>query len=103
MQTPDVPFVLTAIPVDDLAEQVSRSTSEALLATLPEAVRRARLGTYLNDKQASEETGLSKRQLRYLREQRRVEYRKVGKTLLYPTAKLFELIDAGAVPVRETA
>lgn len=94
-------LVLSSVPLADLAAQVASPTAEALLAALPEAVRRARLGTYVNDAEAQAETGLTKRQLRYLREQRRIEYRLVGKTLLYPTARLFELIDAGTVVRRE--
>lgn len=94
-------LVLSNVPVDTLAERVSEPTAEALLRTLPEAVRRSRLGSYLNNKEAQAETGLSKRQLRYLREQRRVEYRLVGRTVLYPTSSLFDLIDAGTVPTRK--
>lgn len=80
---------------------MSASTAEGMLATLPEAVRRARLGTYLNDRQAAEETGLTKRQLRYLRETRRIPYTLIGRVLLYSTEELFTLIDSGAVPVRD--
>lgn len=95
-----IDLVLSNVPVDTLAERISEPTTEALLRILPEAVRRSRMGSYLNDKEAQAETGLSKRQLRYLREQRRIEYRLVGRTVLYPTVALFELIDAGTVPVR---
>ena len=100
MQTPNTALVLSEIPIADLAAEVSKPTAEALLSTLPEAVRRSRMGSYLNDKEAQAETGLSKRQLRYLREKRRIEYRLVGRTVPYPTSRLFDLIDAGTVPVR---
>ena len=99
MPTP-TDLVLTNVPLETLAERVSEPTTAALLRALPEAVRRSRMGTYLNDKEAQAETGLSKRQLRYLREQRRIEYRLVGRTVLYPTQELFELIDAGTVAAR---
>lgn len=93
-------LVLTNMPIEALAERVSEPATAALLRTLPEAVRRSRMGSYLNDKEAQAETGLSKRQLRYLREQRRIEYRLVGRTVLYPTQELFEQIDAGTVAAR---
>ena len=95
-------LVLSEIPIDDLAARVERPIAEALLASIPEAVRRSRLGVYLNDAQAQQETGLSRRQLRYLREKRRIEYRLVGRTVLYPTTALFDLIDAGTVPAHHT-
>ena len=100
MQTNNTGLVLSEIPLVELAAEVSRPTAEALLSTMPEAVRRSRLGSFLNDREAQAETGLSKRQLRYLREQRRIEYRLVGRTVLYPTQELCELIDAGTVAAR---
>ena len=93
-------LVLSNLSVETLAERVSEPASAALLRALPEAVRRSRMGSYLNDMEAQAETGLSKRQLRYLREQRRIEYRLVGRAVLYPTQRLFELIDAGTVAAR---
>ncbi len=93
-------LVLTNMPVEALAERISEPATAALLRILPEAVRRSRMGSYLNDKEAQAETGLTRRQLRYLREQRRIEYRLVGRTVLYPTQGLFELIDAGKVAAR---
>jgi hypothetical protein len=100
MRSPEE-VVFSPIPLEALAERVERPVAESLLAALPEAVRRARLGEYLNDEQAQEETGLTKRQLRHLRERRRIPYRVVGRTILYRTDELFALIDAGKVPARE--
>jgi hypothetical protein len=95
-------LLLAAIPVEELADRTAQPVTQALMIALPEAVRRARLGAYLNEEQAQEETGLTKRQLRYLRNQRRIPYRKIGaRTILYNTHELFEAIDAGVVPARD--
>lgn len=88
-------------PVDQLSEELAQPLVEQLLKHIPEAARRARYGEYVNDEQAQEMTGLSQRHLRYLREQRRVPYRKCGRTVLYKTDELFALIDAGSVPARD--
>ena len=95
-------LLLATIPVEELADRTAQPVTQALLSALPEAVRRARLGAYLNEEQAQVETGLTKRQLRYLRTQRRIPFRKVGaRTILYNTLELFEAIDAGTVPARD--
>jgi len=96
-------FFLSSISLGALVERIERPLAASLLAVLPEAMRRARLGEYLTDAQAQQETGLTKRQLRYLREQRRVPYRSVGKTILYRTEELFSLIETGHVPARDLA
>ena len=100
MQTDALPEVLSRLSVEELARRLGKQATEALLTDMPEMIRRGRLGEYLNDNQAQEETGLSKRQLRYLREERRIPYHKNGRTILYRTSELFALINEGRVPAR---
>ena len=100
MHTDPTHQVLSSLTVDDLASRLSIQSTEALLTTLPELIRRGRLGEYLNDEQAQVETGMSRRKLRYLREKRRIPYHKEGRTILYLTSELFELINEGRVPAR---
>jgi len=46
-------------PVAELGVEVGKAVAQDLLTTLPEVLRRARLGAYMNDVQAQAETGLS--------------------------------------------
>jgi hypothetical protein len=104
MQT-SAPVLLSTLPLDAVGAEVGKVAAHDLLATLPEAIRRGRLGEYLSDEQAQAETGLNARQLRYLRERRRIEWTRVPGTraVLYPTTALFRAIDAGRVSAREEA
>jgi len=103
MLPPSDALALFSAPLSAVGAEVGRAVSHDLLATLPEAIRRGRLGEYLNDQQVQAEVGLSARQIRYLRERRAIPFNKVGRVVLYPTTELFRLIDAGKVPVREAA
>ena len=77
-----------------------REIIDTILATVPEAVRRAACGTYMDENRLREETGLSRRSIRTLREKRAIPYSIVAGRCLYPSAAVFRLIDEGLVPTR---
>ena len=93
-------LALFPAPLGDVAAQLGDHTADRLLDVLPEVIRRSRHGEFMNDEQAQVETGLTKRQLRHLRETRQIEFVKRGRLVLYPTRALFSALDAGRVPAR---
>lgn len=100
MQIPDSVALLPA-PVSQIGAEVGRAAAADLLATLPEILRRSRLGEYMTDEEVERETGLSKRQLRHLRSTRQIPYTKRGQTVRYKTAEVFAFMDAGRIPARD--
>ena len=99
MQVSD-PVAFFPAPVSQLGAELGRTAAADVLATLPEILRRSRLGVYLTDDEVTHETGLSRRQLRHLRDSRRLAFCKQGRTIRYRTADVFAFLDAGFVPVR---
>ena len=99
MQFPDAVALLPAA-VADLGAEIGKATSQDILATVPEIMRRGRLGAFLTDEQLAHETGLSKRQIKHLRDTRQITYVKRGRTIRYPTREVFEFMDAGRIPAR---
>ncbi len=100
MQIPDAVAFLPA-PVADLGAKIGQTTAHDVLATLPEAIRRAQLGEYLTDEDVIRETKLSKRQLRHLRDTRQIPYvKRGGRTIRYRTADVFAYMEAGRIPAR---
>lgn len=95
------PPVLYSSSQEDLAASVRAEVRTVMLELLPEAFRRSRLGAYLNDEEAGRESGLTKRQLRHLRQTGRITFVKRGQLLLYPTDEFFRWLDEGRVPARE--
>ncbi len=95
------PIALIPASVSEIGAEIGRATAHDLLATMPEILRRSRLGQYLTEDQACEETGLSRRQLRHLRSERRVPFTKRGRVILIKTSDLFDYIEAGRVPARD--
>lgn len=93
---------IMALVGPDVPDRLADCVVEQMMAVLPEIIRRSRLGEYLTDKEAQAETGLSARQLRNLRDKRRIEYNRVGRAVLYRTESLLAAIDEGRIPVRET-
>ncbi|OZC04033.1 helix-turn-helix domain-containing protein [Rubricoccus marinus] len=99
MQFPDS-IALIPASVAEIGAEIGKSTASDLLATLPEILRRSRLGEFMTDAEVTRETGLSKRQLRHLRSERRLPYVKQGQTIRYRTSEVFAFMDAGHVPAR---
>ena len=97
-----LPDQLALIPttVSELGIEIGKATATDLLAVMPEILRRARLGEYLSAEGAEQETGLTRRQLRHLRDTRKLGYYKHGRVILYRTEELLAFIEAGSVPAR---
>ena len=100
MELPDSIAFLPA-PVSQIGAEIGRATAQDLLATMPEILRRARLGEYLTEDQACEESSITRRQLRHLRSSRQIPYIKRGRVVLVKTTDLFDYIEAGRIPARE--
>ena len=100
MQFPDSVALIPA-PVADLGAEIGKATAHDLLATMPEILRRSRLGEYMTDDDVVRECQLSKRQLRHLRDTRAIPYHKRGRTIRYRTAEVFAYMDAGRIPARD--
>ena len=102
---PDVPFdsntVLVPNSLDDIAEALAERVLAQVRSEYPEIARRSRLGPFMSDKKSTEETGLTKRQLRHLRATNRIDYVKRGRVVLNDTASLFAYLDEGRVRARE--
>ncbi len=96
------PIALFPASVGDVAREMGKTLGPDLVPALTEAVRRLQLGRYLSEEETMRETGLSKRQLRYLREKRRLPFVKHGRIVLYPATDLFAWLDAGRVDIKAT-
>lgn len=97
----DSPIALLPAPVADLSAEIGKATAHDLLATMPEILRRARLGEYMTDEEVERETGLSKRQLRHLRDSRQIAFHKRGRVVRYKTVEVFAFMEAGRIPARD--
>ena len=98
---PDAAIALIPAPVPEIASEIGKATAHDLLATMPEILRRSRLGTYMDDEQLAHETGLSKRQIKHLRDTRQLPFVKRGKrTIRYKTSDVFAFMEAGRIPAR---
>ena len=73
-----------------------------LETTIAEGVRRGMLPQFIGTARAVEETGLSPRQLKHLRETSRISWRKPRGKILYETVELFREIDYSKVPAITT-
>lgn len=93
-------IVLVPKTFGDIAEVVVDQLMARVRDEYPEVARRSRLGLYMNDDQATQETGLTKRQLRHLRAENKIEFVKRGRIILYDTASLLAYLDKGRIRTR---
>ena len=93
-------IALFPAPIDVIGDVAGQKAADVLLAAMPEIIRRGRLGEYLDADGVGSETGLTRRQLRHLRDTRQLGFYQRGRTILYRTAEVFAYIDAGRVPAR---
>ena len=81
---------------------VAKAVRQAMLETLPEAVREATAPEWLSREEVVERYGITSRQLTYMRSKRSIEYTQHGRRILYRRASLEEWIDEGRVePLRD--
>lgn len=85
---------------DEIPASLAKPIVKAVLEALPEAVRRSKYGEFVSEDDAVQLTGLTKRQLRYLREQRRITYYKPNRAVIYRTAELIQEIEKAKIPFR---
>ena len=81
----------------EIPEALARPLVDAVLKALPEAVRRSRFGEFVSEEDAAELTGLTKRQLRHLREQRRITCYKPNRRVLYRADELIREIQEAEI------
>lgn len=67
---------------------------------LPALIKQAVSKPWLTRQEVVELTGLSPRQLSYLRATRQVTFSQRGRTILYETESIYRLIEAGKVTAR---
>lgn len=86
---------------EDLEATINDTIQKAILESLPETIRRANIKPLLTKKELSELTGWSLRKIDYLKSRGEIEYKQIGRSILFPTEKVFEYLDAGTVPRRK--
>lgn len=79
---------------------VERAVERALKEALPSIVREASLPPYVDTATLAEYTGLSVRQIQYLRAKGRIPFVQRGRLVRYPTADVLAYLEEGRVPVR---
>lgn len=94
------PIALYPGSIKEVSDEVARRLFPQILAALPEVLRRARYGVYMDQSEVCRELSISPRALRYLRETRRLNYSRVGKTIRYKADDVFGYLDAGEVPAQ---
>ncbi|TQE99007.1 MAG: helix-turn-helix domain-containing protein [Spiribacter salinus] len=80
---------------------VAKAVRQAMLETLPAAVREATAPEWLSREEVVERYGITSRQLTYMRSKRSIEYTQHGRRILYRRASLEEWIDEGRVTPKE--
>lgn len=86
--------------VPEIGLEIGHVAAATILASLPELIRRSRLGEFLDAEGVERETGLSRRQIRHLRDTRQLAFYKRGRLVLYRTEEVLDFIAAGKVPAR---
>lgn len=99
MQT-DNRLALFPAPVSEIGLEIGTVAAATILAALPELIRRSRLGEFLDAEGVERETGLSRRQIRHLRDTRQLAFYKRGRVILFKTEEVLEFVAAGKVPAR---
>lgn len=86
---------------ETLNQTVAEAVREAMLNTVPAALREASAPEWLSRDEVCERYGLTPRQLTYMRTNRSVEFSQHGRRILYCRESLEEWIDNGRVtPMR---
>lgn len=87
---------------ETLNSAVAEAVREAMLATVPDAVREATAPEWLSREEVVERYGITSRQLTYMRSKRSIEYTQHGRRILYKRESLEEWIEEGRVePLRD--
>lgn len=87
---------------DLIRNEVQGAVEAALLAQLPEVIRRAQYGAHLTRDEAAEYLGVSLRTLDYRRSQGKLPFEKVGGRVVIPTEACEAYLRRGYVPARDT-
>ncbi len=95
METPVI-----VVHEDALRRIVADAVEAAVQNALPELIRRATRKPWLTRDEILELTGWSVRTLAYLRQERKIAFTQEGRKILYETASLERLLDAGYVPAK---
>lgn len=82
---------------DKLEEAVARAVRDAILETVPTALRVAAASEWMSRDEVCNCYGLTPRQLTYMRDKRRVEFTQHRRRILYNRASLEAWIEAGRV------
>lgn len=86
--------------VPEVSLEIGHAAAAIILASMPEMIRRSRLGEFLDAEGVERETGLSRRQIRHLRDTRQLTFYKRGRLVLYRTQEVLDFVNAGKVPAR---
>ncbi len=81
-------------------DEAQAGFERALEACLPEVIRRATLPPYVTAAQLADLTGLSLRQISYLRAKGCIPFVQRGRTVRYPTTEALAYLEEGRVPAR---
>jgi len=93
----EIVIVTTAEQIEAIIERV---VEQAMLETVPDALREALAPKWMSRDQVQECYGLTPRQLTYLRSKRRVTYSQHGRRILYERASIEQYIANGRVAAR---
>ena len=85
-----------------LRRLINEAVEDAVQHSLPELLRRATRKPWMTREEVLELTGWSVRTLAYLRQERKIAFSQEGRKILYETASLERLLDAGYVPARRS-
>ena len=83
-----------------VADAIGPAVRQAVEDALPEVARRAALPQYLTKVELSELTGWSTRKIDYMRSEHTLPYIRRGRTVLFRTADIEEMLMEGYVPAK---
>ena len=86
-----------------VADAIGPAVRQAVEDALPEVARRAAIPPFLNKAQLSELTGWSARKIDYARQNRTLPCIKRGRTVLFRTSDVEEMLMEGYVPAKGQA
>ncbi len=92
------------LDLSDLAsafrEESQKAFEQVLATTLPDVIRKATTPAYMTAAQIAAHTGLSKRQIQYLKKRGCIPFVQRGRAVRYPTADVLAYLEEGRVPAR---
>ncbi len=68
---------------EELKEIISGAVQEVIEKQMPIAIKKARAKEWLSPADVSREYGITRRSLQHLRDKKRIEFRKIGKRILF--------------------